>query len=135
MPLFNIFAPPLSLRNIVPTFRVTPCICFSASKCARAQGYGNTQILQRSRIAEEDMRPSPQGLGSGTSWPAMTPLRFALHEKRGAEKSRTSRTSTTSRTRFANLSIVIRYNEAVFLISKELLKRCPTRAAALVGPA
>ena len=34
-----------------------------------------------------------------------------------------------------NLSIVIRYNEAVFLISKELLKRCPTRAAALVGPA
>ena len=54
---------------------------------------------------------------------------------RGRKKSRTTRTSTTSRTRIANLSIVIRYNEAVFLISKELLKRCPTRAAALVGPA
>ena len=33
------------------------------------------------------------------------------------------------------LSITIRYNCAVFLISKELLKRCPTRRATLVGPA
>ena len=31
------------------------------------------------------------------------------------------------------LSILIDYNCAVFLISKELLKRCPTRVATLVG--
>ena len=35
----------------------------------------------------------------------------------------------------AILSILIDYNCAVFLISKELLKRCPTRGATLVGQA
>jgi hypothetical protein len=35
----------------------------------------------------------------------------------------------------AYLSIAIDYNCAVFLISKELLKRCPTRVATLVGQA
>ena len=36
------------------------------------------QILQRSLIADEDMRPSAPALGNGSSCPAMTTLRFAL---------------------------------------------------------
>ena len=36
------------------------------------------KLLQRTRTADEDMRPSAPALGNGTSCPSMTTLRFAL---------------------------------------------------------
>ena len=95
-----------------------PCLTtrgFTALRCP----FGVTLSLVRHGLASFDLQ---------------TFLRTkTVNKKVSTFKGALTRTASVVSASSAILSILIDYNCAVFLISKELLKRCPTRVATLVG--